>query len=86
FEKVDKLLSSNYFDVVSLDNFYRSISVIKCLNPIALPDCATIALALKNDVPALFAMKEKELTKRIDDKAFEINIYFLEELLNQNNQ
>ncbi|MHA1376971.1 MAG: hypothetical protein ACTSRG_01190 [Candidatus Helarchaeota archaeon] len=81
FEKVDSLLDSNYFNVIPLDNFLRDISIIKCFNPIALPDCATIALAVINQVPALFAKKESELVKQLDKKPFEIDIYFLEDLL-----
>ncbi|MBA7511902.1 hypothetical protein ES705_03900 [subsurface metagenome] len=53
------LLSSNYFKVISLDSLLRDISVLKCFNPIVLPDCATIALAIKNNIPALFAKKRK---------------------------
>lgn len=82
FEKVDNLLSSNYFQVFSLDSLSRRISILKCFNPIALPDCATIALAIKSNIPALFARKENELIKQLDKKKFEAKIYFLENLLN----
>ena len=84
FEKVDSLLDSNYFDVIPLENFLRDISILKCFNPISLPDCATIALAVINQIPALFAKKESEIVKQLDKKPFEINIYFLEDLLSQN--
>jgi len=81
FEKTDNLLSSNYFKVISLDSLLRDISVLKCFNPIALPDCATIALAIKNNIPALFAKKESELIAQLDKKKFETEIYFLEDLI-----
>ncbi len=81
FKKTDNLLSSNYFEVFSLDSFLRDISTLKCFNPIALPDCATIALAIKNNIPALFARKESELIAQLDEKKFETEIYFLEDLL-----
>jgi len=81
FEKTDNLLSSNYFKVFSLDSILRDISVLKCFNPIALPDCATIALAIKNSIPALFAKKESELIAQLDKKNFETEIYFLEDLI-----
>jgi len=81
FEKVDNLLSSNYFKVFSLNSISRDISGLKCFIPIALPDCATIALAIKNNVPALFARKESELIGQLDKKKFETEIYFLEDLL-----
>ena len=81
FEKTDNLLSSNYFKVFSLDSILRDISVLKCFNPIALPDCATIALAIKNNIPALFAKKERELLAQLDKKKFESEIYFLEDLI-----
>ena len=83
FEKVDNLLGSNYFKVFSLDSFSRNISLLKCFNPIALPDCATIALAIMNKVPALFARKESELIAQLDNKKFETEIYFLEDLIDK---
>ena len=81
FEKVDNLIDSNFINIQSLENFIRDISILKCNNPIALPDCATIALATRNKIPALFAKKERELKKPIENKSFKIEIYFLEELL-----
>lgn len=80
FQKVDDLLDSKYFMVISIETFSREISTLKCLNPIAIPDCATIALAIKTDVPALFAKKERELDKQLEKKPFEIKVYFLEDL------
>jgi len=84
FEKIDNLLDSNFFDVIPINDFQRDISILKCFNPIALPDCATIALAVKNQIPALFAKKESELLKQLDKKPFDINIYFLEDFIPQN--
>ncbi len=81
FKKTDDLLSLNYFKVFSLDSLSRDISVLKCFNPIALPDCATITLAIKNNIPALFAKKESELIAQLDKKKFETEIYFLEDLI-----
>ncbi|MHA1375671.1 MAG: PIN domain-containing protein [Promethearchaeota archaeon] len=81
FEKTDNLLSSNYFKVFSLDSLLRDISVLKCFTPIALPDCATIALAIKNNIPALFAKKESELIAQLKKKNFDTEIYFLEDLI-----
>jgi len=81
FEKVDNLLDSNFINVHSLENFLRDISILKCNNPIALPDCATIALAAKYKIPALFAKKEGELKNPLIIKAFEIDVFFLEDLI-----
>ena len=80
FKKVDNLIDSNFINIQSLENFIRDISILKCNNQIALPDCATIALATRNKIPALFAKKERELKKPIKNKSFKIDIYFLEEL------
>ena len=77
FKKTDNLLSSNYFKMFSLDSLSREISVLKCINPIALPDCATIALAIKNNIPALFAKKESELIAQIDKKKIRNRNIFL---------
>ena len=81
FEKIDNLLHSNYLKVFSLDSFLRDISILKCFNPITLPDCATIALATKNSIPALFAKKEIEIVEQLDKKKFETDVYFLEDLI-----
>jgi len=81
FQKTDDMLSSNYFKVFSLDSLLRDISVLKCFNPIAIPDCATIALATRNNIPALFAKKESELIAQLNKKKFETDIYFLEDLI-----
>jgi predicted nucleic acid-binding protein len=81
FEKVDNLIDSNYVNIQPLEHFSRDISLLKCNNAISVPDCATIALATKNKIPALFARKEEELKKPIETKAFKINIFFLEDLI-----
>ena len=80
FKKVDNLIESNFINIYSLENFLRDISILKCNNPISLPDCATIALATKNKIPALFAKKEGELKNLLITKAFEIDLFFLEDL------
>ncbi len=81
FEKVDNLIDSNFINIHSLEKFLRDISILKCNNPIALPDCATIALATKNKIPALFAKKEGELKNPLVIRAFEIDLFFLEDLI-----
>ncbi|MHA1264651.1 MAG: PIN domain-containing protein [Candidatus Helarchaeota archaeon] len=82
FEKVDNLIDSNFIKIEMLENFLRDVSIIKCNNPIAIPDCATIALATKNKIPAVFAKKEEELKKPLESKAFEIDLFFLEDFIN----
>jgi hypothetical protein len=79
FEKVDNLLDSNYFNVVSLGSYRRKLSELKCFNPISLPDCNTIAIAVDLKIPALFARREKEITNQIGKKPFDTKIYFLED-------
>ncbi len=80
FKKVDNLLDSNYITIRSLELFTRNISTLKCNVSISLADCATIALATINNIPALFARREEELKKPIEEEKFNISIYFLEEL------
>ena len=82
FDKVDNLIDSSFISIYSLKKFLRDVSILKCNNPIALPDCATIALATKNRIPALFAKKEGELKNPLVIKAFEIDLFFLEDLIN----
>ena len=52
---------------------------IKCKRAIALADCLNIALAQKYNCSALFAMKEAELKKEIDNESFPVEIIFLKE-------
>ncbi|MHA1756257.1 MAG: hypothetical protein ACTSVV_05765, partial [Promethearchaeota archaeon] len=78
FKKINNLLESNYIDIFPLENIRREISILKCNVPIALPDCATIALATKFKIPALFAKKEREMEKPLENNVFKIKIYFLE--------
>ena len=82
FDKVDNLIDSSFISIYSLKKFLRDVSILKCNNPIALPDCATIALATKNRIPALFAKKEGELKNPLVIKAFKIDLFFLEDLIN----
>ena len=82
FEKVDNLIDSNFIKIELLENFLRDVSIIKCNIPIAIPDCATIALATMNKIPAVFAKKEEELKKPLEIKAFEIDLFFLEDFTN----
>lgn len=81
FNKVDNLVDSNFINIYPLDLICKEVSILKCNNPIALPDCATIALATKNKIPALFAKKEGELEKPLILEAFKIDIFFLEDLI-----
>ena len=62
---------------------FKKVVFVKCFNPIALPDCATIALAIKNKIPALFAKKESELIAQLNKKKIETEIYFLEDLIDR---
>lgn len=84
FEKVDNLIDSNFIEIQTLEQILKDISILKCNNPIALPDCVTIALAEKNNIPALFAKKEGELKKPLIIKAFKIDLFFLEDLIDLN--
>ncbi len=43
--------------------------------------CSLFCFIQKNYIPTLFSKKEEELKKPIQNKAFRINIYFLEDLI-----
>lgn len=79
-QKVDDLLASDYFEIIYFDTIRRKVSSLKCNNAIAIPDCATICAALEKNIPALFAKREKELDKVLENKSFEIPIYYINEL------
>jgi predicted nucleic acid-binding protein len=54
----------------------------KCKYPIALADCWVLATAKVNGVPALFESREEEIVKRLSKIEQEVEIEFLDELVN----
>jgi len=80
FDKIQNLISSNYFEIINLDDLHKEASLLKCNHSISLPDCFILALAKEKQAPAFFAFKEEELTKQIKTKPFDIDIFFLEDL------
>ncbi len=80
FQKVDDLLKSDYFEIINFDDIRRKVSPLKCSYAMSIPDCATITVALKKYIPALFAKREKELATILDKNPFKIKIYFLNEI------
>ncbi len=80
FDKIQNLTSSNYFEIINLDDIHKEASLLKCHRSISLPDCFIIALAKEKKTPALFAYKEEELIKQLKTKPFDIQILFLEDL------
>ncbi len=53
----------------------------KCKYPIALADCWVLATAKVYRVPSLFAFKEKEIVKHLDLIKKEVEIVFLDEII-----
>ncbi len=61
----------------------RGIQVIagkyKCERAISLSDCFTMAVSKSMGFPALFK-EEEEISQEINKKAFDIDLYFLEDI------
>jgi predicted nucleic acid-binding protein len=77
-ERVRALLDSGYLKVWSTDKLVDIAADYKCARSLSLPDCFTLALAARADVPALFAHRERELASEMSRKPFEIEIRFLQ--------
>ncbi len=58
--RVRMLLDSNCLHVVSSDKVSEDAAECKCMFPISLVDCHTLALAKRYGMPALFYQLEKE--------------------------
>jgi hypothetical protein len=79
--RIDKLLSSGYVAVESISPLIESASEYKCDRAISLPDCFSMSLAKRLSLPVLFAIREKELAKEIEKHPFDVEILFLEDLV-----
>jgi len=80
-KKVKALRESNTIRIEPI-NFYGDIAAkIKCERAIALPDCLTIALAEYLKSHAVFAHREKELALALQQRPFNIEIVFLDEIV-----
>jgi hypothetical protein len=79
--RIDKLLSSGYVAVESISPLIESASEYKCDRAISLPDCFSMSLAKRLSLPVLFAVREKELAKEIEKRPFDVEILFLEDLV-----
>lgn len=66
-KRVDLIINSGYFNIVSSDRVSRSAAQCKCLFPISIVDCHTLALAKEYNLPALFYKMEKEFKPIIDN-------------------
>ncbi len=79
-QKVQDLIDSNFYEIWQLHSLREEASLLKCHRALWLPDCFTIALAMKNSIPAIFATREKELDRELHKQPFPISVYFLEEV------
>ncbi len=55
------------FEILQIDSLHTLAGELKCRYPIALSDCFSIASGIVKNIPVLF-MKEKELTKKIQEE------------------
>lgn len=80
-KRVDLIVDSGYFNVVSSDRVSRSAVQCKCLFPVSIVDCHTLALAKEYNLPVLFYRMEREFEPIVGDlkKWIENEIFFLVE-------
>ncbi|NIQ04568.1 MAG: type II toxin-antitoxin system VapC family toxin [Candidatus Korarchaeota archaeon] len=77
FEKFLLLRDSQMIRIIGTKQLMRKAGRIKCRRGLALPDCFTLSLAKKYEAKAIFAKKEKELSKEMGETPFDIDIAFL---------
>ena len=59
-KRIDLMKDSGYFEIVNSNEILLEAAECKCLFPISIADCHTLALAKKYGFPALFYKLEKE--------------------------
>jgi len=78
-EKVNEMLKSQVLEVYGSEQLALETGKLKCERALSLADCSCIATAKLTSAKAVFARKEKELTREMEKKPFDVEILFLEE-------
>ena len=73
--------ASNYFVVADTEQVSRIAAQIKCERKLSLADCYSLATSKATTSKVLFAFREKELVDEIKRDAGEIEVIFLEDIL-----
>lgn len=60
-KRVDLMLDSGYFTVISAERLSQLAAQCKCSFPLSLADCHSLALAKQYRIPVLFYRREREL-------------------------
>ncbi|HUY01256.1 MAG TPA: PIN domain-containing protein [Candidatus Deferrimicrobium sp.] len=84
--KENNQIASKYIDtlmndiqIISSDQIVKIVGQFKCKFSIALADCWTLATAFALKIVAVFAFKEKELVKNLNDIFKEVELKFFED-------
>ena len=73
---------AQYASVVASDELDMIAGTYRCERAISLADCYVLGLAKLEGAAALFARRERELEKEIEEKPVDIQVHFLEDSLN----
>ncbi len=78
-KRINLLLDSGYLEIISSDKISIQAAECKCIFPISIADCHTLALAKEYGIPALFYRLENEFKPILDRLKTWINneIYFI---------
>jgi predicted nucleic acid-binding protein len=77
--KVEKVLGSGYIVVEDASGLMEAAASLKCERRVSLPDCFTLALADRMKIKALFASREAEIVREMENAPFRVELVFLEE-------
>ena len=81
--KLQSLKESGTIQIKPINDLIEVAAQLKCQKSIAIADCLTIALACEIQGKAIFNNEERELKKAIETKPFDVEIFFLENLKNE---
>ncbi len=82
-EKLKSLKESNVLQIEPFSSLLEAVAQLKCQRAIAVGDCFTITLAKKINGQAIFYNKESEVEKAMKKQPFDVEIKFLEDLIDR---
>lgn len=74
-ESTNMFLKAQYASVITCDELDMRVGAYKCERAISLADCYVLRLAKLEDAAALFAGREKELEREIEQKPHDVQVH-----------
>jgi len=78
-ESTNMFLRAQYASVIASDELDITAGAYKCERAISLADCYVLGLAKLEGAAALFARRERDLEKEIEENPLDVQVQFLED-------